>query len=211
MSWVRVEVPGRDPRSELMRAFRRAIAEGATTLEIVLDAELRASPEVVDALLEAASANTSLAELVIVHPSPSFGFLASTLQLRMRGTTVRAIREPIETSGSKSSPTSTSGDRLARTHVVEVDRYMAPVLLRAKIEEHVDAVRLALVFEASATPGGEMIEAIARALQSLPHLKRLALVHDSAAIGFFASSLRLRVPSIALRVAGTIEELEETG
>lgn len=201
---IEAEITGDDLDAEVDRAFERFRRSNAMRGALLLAASCRPSAALADRIVRAADGCPELRELVLVHPSSSVGFIASTLQLRLRRVSVSACRDPSELSGDGGAPERT-GQRF---------RYPTATLPAGAGAAAIEAAlgrtrspRCALVFDPSERPRRETIDALASVLESRPDLEELVVVHPSPSIGFLTSSLSLRAPHVNVRAVRSIEEL----
>lgn len=86
---------GSDPldaqRELVSRAFAQSASSGGSECVIVLDPTKRPARDLVEIIEQQARMRRSIRTIVLVHPLPVAGFLASTLGLRLPGVMVRAV------------------------------------------------------------------------------------------------------------------------
>ena len=202
------EISAAHTRADLERASARAARRRATRLQLRLAPQLRATAELAKDLAEAASALTDLEELVLIHPSSAFGFLASTLQLRLPGVKVRAL--DAEMTGTAATPTAQAYSDIEATPqagsatesaIVRLSADSGGAEAREALLRLGDATACAVVFDAAGRPRRACVDGLVEAIASMPELREITLVHDSVSIGFLASSLSLRAPNVVVRTS----------
>jgi len=202
---TKAEIAGDDPSAEIERAFERFRRSRAMRGALVLGASCRPSAALADSIVQAIEACPELRELVLVHPSSSVGFIASTLQLRLRNVSVSACRDLSELSPDSGSPLRRTGERL-RLPVQTLPAGAGAAEVEAALEK-VRAPRCAIAFDPSERPRREALDALATALGGRRDLEEVVLIHPSPSMGFLTSSLGLRAPHVTIRAVRAVEEL----
>jgi len=185
---------------DLERAVSETRKSGSNRLILDLDSDIRASATFADHVIAALGGADFLDELVLVHASPAFGFLASALQLRLQSVRVKAKQgawlssEPAPPAPAPTPSAAPPGDRAIARLSAKADAAEAHAQMLALGE----AEACFVVFDASARPERGCINGIVEALEAMPKLEQITLVHDSPSIGFLASSLSLRAPRITV-------------
>ena len=192
---------------DLEQAFSEVRQRGHRRVELDIDGAVRATAAFIEKLAAAARRCSKVTEIVLVHPSPGFGLLASTLQLRMRNVKVHARRE-----GSRAEAADLLAEPVAGKVAPLVTVMLAGDATASKVRRSLTRLRhvkrCALVFDPLVRPTREAITGLVLALGDLPQLEELVLVHDTPSLGFLAASLSLRAPDVTVRAVGTDEPLD---
>ncbi|HHH28032.1 MAG TPA: hypothetical protein ENK57_06770 [Polyangiaceae bacterium] len=189
--------------ADLERAFSTARKRGDRRVELIIDGAIRATAAFIEQLAADARRCSEVTEIVLVHPSPGFGFLASTLQLQMRNVKVHARRE-----GSLQATREPAAEKVTPLVTVMLAGDASASKVRRSLMRLRHVKRCALVFDPLVRPAREAITGVVLALGDLPQLEELVLVHDSPSLGFLAASLSLRAPRVLVRAVGTDQSLD---
>jgi hypothetical protein len=199
-----VSIDEDDPRESLRRAFARLTAGRIDHVCLRFPAQVRANHHLAHDLRALIEATPSLRRVVLVHPSAAIGFVASSLSLWLPGVAV---------DGRQESPTTSEGTPPASVDALEIAVHAIPntngkeAILAAIEGAHTDgSPTLVLEFDASDRIDRTLLDAIIEAVQPGTRLRRIVLVHPSPGIGFLASGVALRCPSVRVLAAATAAE-----
>lgn len=184
-----------DLATELRVAFAAFRRQRAGTSVLVLPEDARPHVELVVLVVEELEASPEVGRLVLVHPSPSLGFLASAIGLRAGRARVsscatvdaavgepRASRPPV---GRFETVILSAGQDLALA--------LAPRLLGMR-ERGISGC--AVVLPKEARPSSLLVDVFCELMEVNSQLNALALVHPSPSLGFIASAIGLRLPQV---------------
>jgi hypothetical protein len=194
-----VIVPPQEPLERaLAAAFERFHSAEARAVALVFALGWRPTMDIVDIVLDHLARSGDIEVLTLVHPSAAMTFIASTIELRARGVSVRAQRS-IHEDEDEDEHTEVTASRA--TFVMKPgQRFEA--FVRQSVEEARARVvrRFALVFDASAPLPPHLTDVLAEELLHAG-VREVGLVHPSASLETVAAALRLRLPSVRIALA----------
>lgn len=199
-------------QADVAAAFDKARVRRASAMRLTIGEQLRPDAEFVRLVVEALASVPSLKHLAIRHPRLVTRFLASSIALSAPTVAVIAEVEAAQSSRTTAAfpvrTTPTAPAERSRVLVVDLDEgghALDEALERARtggITHLVIALGGARPLEASVR------DALVDGLPTIASLRVLALAHASAAVGFLASTITLRVPHVRVRSFTTREEAE---
>lgn len=199
-----VSIDDDDPKASLKRAFDRIAAGRIDHVCLRFPAQVRANHHLAHDLRAHIEATPSLRRVVLVHPSAAIGFVASSLSLWLPDVAI---------DGRQASPTTPAGMPSASEDPLEIAVHAIPntngrEVIRAAIEgaSTEGSPTLVLEFDASDRIDRTLLDVIIETVRPGTSLRRIVLVHPSPGIGFLASGVALRCPSVRVLAAATVAE-----
>ncbi len=208
---ITVNVDAEQPLEVGLRdALQKCAASSASTYVLVLPTSARAGREIIDVLVKEATALPRGSELVIVHPSPSIGFLISSAALRIPHVKIGAVGSVLEAAGGETAP---EGESALSTPVTGAAP--DPALLRAQAVERAftqaarnNKTACVIVLDPSRRPAADLVGLIETHARRNPTVRTIYLVHPLPVAGFLASTLGLRLPSMDIRAVTSMDQVE---
>ncbi len=198
--------PDADPISALRDAVRRAVQAATPAVSLVFPPDARPGREMIDALVEEAGALARGTELTLVHPSPSIGFLVSSVSLRLPHVRVLAAASVREAEGPV-GPTEAELDTAPRSDPTS----LAIASVTRAFEQAVRGrkAHCVIVLDPTTRPPTELIRAIELHAKRTASVTTIYLVHPLPMTGFLASTLSLRLPTHTIRAVANLAMVRE--
>lgn len=198
--------PGAPAESRLREALKQLAAQTADVYVLVLALDARPGRELVPALVDGANALPKGCELIVVHPSPSLGFMVSSVALRvphvrMTASAGMSESEPSEPATPASPQAAGAGDAADAN---------ASAITRAFASTHrTSRATCVILLDAGTRPSPTLVPQIVREVRGSPHVRAVYLVHPQPAAGFLASTLGLRVPNVSFRAVVSLSAIPD--
>jgi hypothetical protein len=197
-----VSIDDDDPKESLKRAFDRIAAGRIDHVCLRFPAQVRANHHLAHELRAHIEATPSLRRVVLVHPSAAIGFVASSLSLWLPGVAIDGRQESPTT--PHAAPAASASE--IAVHAIPNTNGREAILTAFEDASADGSSTLVLEFDASDRIDRTLLDAITGAVQSGTSLRRIVLVHPSPGIGFLASGVALRCPSVRVLAAATLAE-----
>jgi hypothetical protein len=197
-----VSIDDDDPKESLKRAFDRIAAGRIDHVCLRFPAQVRANHHLAHELRAHIEATPSLRRVVLVHPSAAIGFVASSLSLWLPGVAIDGRQESPTT--PHAAPAASASE--IAVHAIPNTNGRDAILGAFEGASADGSSTLVLEFDASDRIDRTLLDAITGAVQSGTSLRRIVLVHPSPGIGFLASGVALRCPSVRVLAAATLAE-----
>lgn len=202
-----------DIELEIRSAFASFRDQSIESGVFIFRHDSRPSVQLVDVIAEEIARTPTLTRLLLVHPSPSIGFLSSSIGLRAGGRVRVNSAASLETAsvGERPPISARTAGRFDVVTIAADDDVVALLTHRLGGLKERGRSGIAVVFASESRPSTSLVDTISAALERDPFLAHLALVHPSPSLGFLASAIGLRLPRVRVRAYHSLDELSALG